>query len=132
MTVLSEKQDMRGVIVKLFPWLAGFVAVASAKGKGLAIRAAGGLLHLAGGPEDPAVHRVGDIADGGTFAAASPPATLIHVHPDGSAWIITLTAGMVPVTAVVAPAPGPVPAPSTTPGQIVATAATGSEKVTCG
>ncbi len=58
--VPTPKQSLRGIITELFPWLPGFVAVASAGGKGLAIRAAGGLLHLAGGPDDPAVHRKGD------------------------------------------------------------------------
>ncbi len=82
---------------------------------------------LAGG--GPAVHRVGDAGEGGTFTAATPPATLLYTGPDGLGWIITLAAGMVPVTGVVAPFPA---APSLSPGKVVTKATAGSGKVTSG
>lgn len=80
----TGKQSLRRVVVGLFPWLAGVVAVVGAKGKGLAIRTASGLLHLAGGPEDPAVHRVGDVGVAGSlsiqiFGPMSTPSNTILV-----------------------------------------------------
>jgi hypothetical protein len=95
----TAKQSLRRVIVGLFPWLPGVVAVAGAQGKGLAIRAAGGLLHLMGGPGDPAVHRVGDAGVAGSLTfqffgpMSLPPNTLLitYIAPDGTPQILTIS-----------------------------------------
>lgn len=122
----TAKQSLRRVIAALFPWVEGFVAVAGAKGRGLAIRTASGLLHLAGGPSDPAVFRTGDLSDGGTFTAGVVPGQLTWTGPDGSAWNITLTSATAgsPVVIAIVPVTG-------TGGKLVAKAGPGSEKVTC-
>lgn len=95
----TAKQSLRRVIVSLFPWLPGVVSVVGAKGKGLAIRTASGLLHLAGGPGDPAVHRVGDVGIAGSisfqfFGAGSiPPNTLLitYTPPTGTPQVLTIS-----------------------------------------
>lgn len=121
----TAKQSIRKVIVQLFPWLPGVVSVASDKGKGLAIRAAGGLLHLAGGPGDPAVHRVGDRGTAGTVQATPPgPASnsLTFINADGSTvtYSFAYTGGAIVITAT----------PIAEPFNIVTRATTGSAKVT--
>lgn len=119
----TAKQSLRRVIVGLFPWLPGVVAVAGAKGRGLAIRTASGLLHLAGGPDDPAVHRVNDLGSGGTFTTIGT--ALIYSGADGvTQWSITAVAGATPVTWTIVPSTG-------TAGAVVTKATEGSEKVTC-
>lgn len=100
-SVPADKVNIRTVIEQLFPWVAGFVAVAGAKGKNLAIRAAGGLIHLAGGPDDPAVHRVGDHGIAGTLvinvygpaSMSGPPSTVLltYTPPDGAPQIVPVT-----------------------------------------
>jgi hypothetical protein len=125
MSIPTAKQSIRRVIVSLFPWLPGVVDVAGAKGKGLAIRTASGLLHLAGGPSDPAVHRVGDLGHGGTFTSIVP-GQLTWTGPDGSVWNITLQSAAPgsPVVIALIPVTGSV-------GKIVTKPVTGSEWVTC-
>jgi hypothetical protein len=119
----TPKQSLRGIITDLFPWLAGVVAVTGAAGKGLAIRAAGGLLHLAGGPDDPAVVRVGDLGNGGAFVAV--PAGLNYLGADNTtAWQITGTVSGAPVVFAIVPVTG-------SGGAIVTKNTDGSEKVTC-
>ena len=97
-----------------------------AKGKGLAIRTASGLLHLAGGPGDPAVHRTGDPGVAGTLTITNipggPPPTgviITYVAPDGTISTVTLTGTLLQV------------APDALPIAIVTKAGPGSEKVTC-
>lgn len=124
--VPTARENLRRIIVSLFPWLPGVVAVAGARGKGLAIRAAGGLLHLAGGPDDPAVHRVGDTGTAGTVQATPPgpaSAALTFINADGSSqtFAFTYVAPNIIITPIT-----PEPFPLTT------KATTGSQKVTCG
>lgn len=117
---MNAKENLRRVIVGLFPWLPGIVSVAGAKGKGLAIRAASGLLHLAGGPGDPAVHRVGDASKGPVITAASSVITI--TNPDGTTIILTDNSGVSQWVASGTALPL---------GQMKAEAVEGSEKVTC-
>lgn len=124
-TMRTAKQNLRSIVVELFPWLPGVVAVASAKGKGLAIRTASGLLHLAGGPDDPAVHRVGDRGTAGAFTTGGA-GVLVYTGPDGTAWTITFTSATPGSPVVIAILPGEVG----TPGALTTQATTGSEKVT--
>lgn len=129
MSTPTAKQSIRSVIVKMFPWLKDVVAVAGAKGKGLAIRTASGLLHLAGGPDDPGVHRVGDAGTAGTITVANtsmpaPPGFIITwVMPDGQTYTIVVV-GLVTATMT-----GP-PPNLTGPILVTTQATTGSEKVT--
>ncbi len=120
--VPTAKQSLRSVIVKLFPFLGGFVAVVGAKGKGLAIRAASGLLHLAGGPDDPAVARVNDLGTSGTIAATANTITIT----DAVGNVLTLAFAYVAPNIVITAVP---PSP---PFKVVTKNETGSEKVTCG
>jgi hypothetical protein len=123
--VPSDKQNLRAIIVGLFPWLANVVAVTSAKGRGLAIRAAGGLLHLAGGPSDPAVARVADLGDAGKFTAIG--AALGYTGGDDTTqWVITALADTTTgiVTFTIVPGTGES-------GALVNKNVSGSEKVTC-
>ena len=99
------------------------VAVGAGAAKGLAIRTASGLLHLAGGPDDPAVVRVGDAGTGGMFVAV--PAGLNYLGADSAtAWQITGTVSGAPVVFAIVPVTG-------TGGAIVTKSTEGSEKVTC-
>lgn len=77
---------------------------------------------LAGG--GPAVHRVGDISDGGTFSA---PGALLYTSPTGQGWGLTVTCAAPGSPAVLAIVPV-----SGTPGALTAKATTGSTKVTSG
>ena len=124
--VPTPKQSLANIVLQRFPWLAGVVAVAGAKGKGLAIRTASGLLHLAGGPDDPAVHRVGDLGDGGKLTVAG--LALGYEGADGSTkWSITAVANTSTgaVTFSLVPNAGDL-------GALVTKATKGSERVTCG
>ena len=101
----TARQSIRRVLVGLFPWLPGLVAVAGQKGKGLAIRSASGLLHLAGGPEDPAVVR--KLVDKGTAGtvgvpAGSPGPVLQFTNGDGDTLALTfaIVGGAITITAV--------------------------------
>lgn len=128
-SVPADKVNIRTVIEQLFPWVAGFVAIAGAKGKNLAIRAAGGLIHLAGGPDDPAVHRVGDHSPAGSIlinvygpaSMAGPPSTVLitYTDPDGVPQVV-------PVTGLTTTADA---GPFTI--TLTAKAGEGSKKVTC-
>lgn len=117
-STITAHQSIRRVLVQLFPWLTDLVLAAGTKGQGLAIRAAGGLLHLAGGPTDPGVARVGDgtgylyaqIGTGNVIALFYSP-----TQAPNAAWT--------PVASGVAPTP-------TTPGTAISIQ-TGSGKVTC-
>lgn len=120
----TAKQSLRKVIVQLFPWLPGVVSIAGEKGKGLAIRAAGGILHLAGGPGDPAVHRVGDRGTAGTVQATPPgPAstslTFINAAGETVTYAFAYTGGSIVITAT-----------NPEPFTIKTVSTTGSEKVT--
>jgi hypothetical protein len=124
---MSTRQSIRQIITSLFPWLTGIVTVQSAKGRGLAIRAAGALLHLAGGPDDPGVVRIGDTGSAGTLSLGDGlTSTLVYTPPDGTPVGILLTAGITPVVATIG-ANVPI-APIT---EITTVNNTGSEKVTC-
>lgn len=121
----SAKQGLRGLVVEFFPWLAGIVY--DTRTKDLVIKAAGKLLCLMGGPDDPRVHRVGDAGIGGTvtiqgFGPSSIPASTVvitYIAPDGTPSVITIT-GLVTSADF-----GPF---SFT---IATKATTGSDKVTC-
>jgi hypothetical protein len=73
MSAPTIKQSLADLVSQRFPWLLHFVYVAGSKGKGLAIRAGGMLIHLAGGPDDPAVHRKGDGGTAGTIEILGAP-----------------------------------------------------------
>lgn len=123
---ITAHQSIRRVMVALFPWLPDVALVAGAAGKGLAIRAAGGLLHLAGGPSDPGVLRVGD---GGRLAFdPGVPGTFtpaLYYSPNASAVYKTVTL-LTPGST----SGGTVPTlPGITAGTSVAPS--GSQKVTC-
>lgn len=120
--VPTAKQSMRSIIVKLFPWIGGVVSVVGAKGKGLAIRTASGLLHLAGGPDDPAVHRVGDRGTAGTVEVTVDQTGLVFKNANNEEWRVTIA--FVGGAVVVGPSvpPGPF--------QLITKATTGSERVT--
>ncbi len=120
--VPSLKQSLGAIIGRRFPWLLHVVTVAGAKGKGLAFRTASGLLHLAGGPDDPAVVRVGDAGTGGTFAAGIAPVTMTYTDPAGVVTSFTMSVGASPV-AVVIGGPGL--------GAVTTKNTEGSDKVTC-
>lgn len=119
------KQSLADIVLQRWPWLAGVVTVAGSKGKGLAIRAASGLIHLMGGPDDPGVVRVGDAGTAGGFTAAGP--SLTYVGPDGTSWTITALAntGTGVVAWTIVPVTG-------TGGALVTESLEGSERVTCG
>lgn len=120
--VPTPKQSLANIVLQRFPWLAGVVAVAGAKGKGLAIRTASGLLHLAGGPDDPAVHRVGDLGTAGTVEPTADGTGLKFTNANGDTVTIPIvySGGVVTV------------GPSVPPGafKLVTKAETGSDKVT--
>lgn len=120
----SGKHSLRRVIEQLFPWIAGIRTVVGAKGKGLAIRTASGLLHLAGGPEDPAVVRIGDKVDGGAFSIL-PGGLLQYDDKNGHAWQIAGAVSGSPVVFSIVNISSP------DPGKIVGETDTGSENVTC-
>lgn len=122
----TAKQSLRRVIETMFPWVKGFVVVAGAKGKGLAIRAASGVLHLAGGPSDPAVARVTDKAGLCTVQITPSDASgtgLRFTNANGQTYDVPITfaSGAVVV------------GPGVPPGafELVVQIKTGSEKVTC-
>lgn len=71
----------------------------------------------------PAVHRVGDLGDGGTFAGTLSPLT--YTAPNGDSWTIIGQVGMAAVSFTVQPVTG-------TPGKIVTKATEGSTKVSSG
>lgn len=123
--VPSLKQSLAGIISKRFPWLLHVVTVAGTKGKGLAFRTASGLLHLAGGPDDPAVVRVGDAGTAGNIVLVGPPGagTGFQINsPDGSTitFSFALTGGAVVVSAT-----------SLLAHQLPTKSTAGSDKVTC-
>lgn len=88
MSAPTIKQSLADLVSQRFPWLLHVATVASDKGRGLALRTASGLLHLAGGPDDPAVHRKGDAGTAGTIV-------LVGVPPAGTGFTITNAAGEV-------------------------------------
>jgi hypothetical protein len=118
-SVPSAKQSLADIVLQRFPWLAGVVYV----GKGLAIRAAGGLLHLAGGPGDAAVVRVGDAGTGGTIEVVGGT-SIKFTNAAGETLVIpfSFAGGAV----VVGPAVPP------TPFNLATKSTEGSAKVTCG
>jgi len=116
----SAKQSIRSVVLGLFPWLSGVIAAVGPKGKGLAIRPAGGLLHLAGGPDDPGVVRVGDAGTAGTIAAAGNVITITNAAGETLTLTFALVLGAITVTAV----------PSSPPFNLATKSTAGSEKVT--
>lgn len=120
-SVPTIKQSLAAIIGERFPWLLHVVTVAGSKGRGLALRTASGLLHLAGGPDDPAVVRVGDAGTAGTIAAAGNVITITAA--DGSVLTLTfaLAGGAITVTA----------APPSPPFNLATRSTAGSEKVTC-
>lgn len=119
--ISTDRQLLRRLMVKAFPWIQGVVAVAGSAGKGLAIRAASGLLHLAGGPGDPAVVRVGDLGTAGTITASANVVTITGA--DGSVLTLTfaLAGGAITVTAL----------PTLPVFELKTKNLFGSEKVTC-
>lgn len=128
----TAKRSMYGTIVGLFPWLAGFVSVVGAKGKGLAIRSASGLLHLAGGPSDPPVHRKGDAGTAGTIELLGAPGAgtgFKWTAPDGTfvTFTFAFTGGAVVVTGVDQLGPMTPAAPHALPTK----STVGSDWVTC-
>ena len=120
---ITAHQSLRRMLVQLFPWLPDLVLVAGAKGKGLAVRAAGGILHLAGGPSDPAVARVGDFTVRLAFYPGVPgsvaPSLWASASPSSPyAWaLVATTTGTGPLT---------------TDAGTAVSIRTGSGKVTCG
>ena len=124
--VPSLKQSLGAIIGRRFPWLLHVVTVAGAKGKGLAFRTASGLLHLAGGPDDPAVVRVGDAGTAGTIV-------LVGVPPAGTGFTITNAAGEV-ITFTFALTGGAVVVSCTQvePFNLATKSTAGSDRVTCG
>lgn len=114
----SDHSNIRSVVLALFPWLAHFGLDDK---RDLSIRSASTRLHLASadGREDPALHRVGDDGEGGTWSAALNVMT--YTAPSGavSAFTFTISAGNI----VVARAGT---------GKIETKATTGSAKVTSG
>ena len=121
--VPSLKQSLGAIIGRRFPWLLHVVTVAGAKGKGLAFRTASGLLHLAGGPDDPAVVRVGDAGAAGTVEVTGGT-SLKFTNAAGETWVvpIVLSGGAV----VVGPSVPP------TPFNLATKSTAGSDRVTCG
>lgn len=117
------KRSIYSTIVQLFPWLSGVVSVAGAKGKGLAIRTASGLLHLAGGPEDKGVVRVGDAGTAGTIEVVAGT-SIKFTNAAGQTLVIpfSFVSGAVQVGPAVPP----------TPFDLATKSTTGSDKVTCG
>lgn len=77
---------------------------------------------LAGG--GAAVHRVGDLADGGTFSA---PGALLYTSPTGQGWGLTITCAAPgnPAVLAIVPVTG-------TPGALTSKATTGSSIVSSG
>ncbi len=120
-SVPTIKQSLAAIIGERFPWLLHVTTIAGAKGRGLVIKAAGGLIHLMGGPDDPGVVRVGDAGTAGTIAAAGNVITITAA--DGSVLTLTfaLAGGAITVTA----------APPSPPFNLATRSTAGSEKVTC-
>jgi len=126
MNAPTIKQSLADIIAKRFPWLLHVVEVASAQGRGLAIRAAGGLIHLAGGPDDPPVHRKGDGGTAGGFTAGAVPGQLTYTGPDGTSWNLTFQSASAgaPVVIALVPIEGDG-------GALTTKSTEGSERVTC-
>ena len=125
----TAKQNFRGIITGLFPWLTGFVAVGAGAAKGLAIRTASGLLHLAGGPDDPAAFRTGDKSGGctvDTFPAGPAGTSLVFTNANGQ----TCTIPIVYAAGVVTVGPAVLVPPTPAPFEFVEVAGAGSSKVT--
>lgn len=121
----TDHSLMRKIILDIFCWM-GWIS--QDERKDLSIRSASGKIHLASGKgrTDPAVHRVGDLGDGGTFTVPFP-GTLRWTGPDGSQWSMTFTsaAAGAPVAIAIVHIDGE-------DGKIVTKAVTGSERVTSG
>lgn len=81
-------------------------------------------VEIAGG--GPAVHRVGDLGAGGTFAAVGTP-TLTYTGEDGLTWTIAGAVAGAVINFTVAPVTAAAPG-----GKVVTKATTGSGKVTSG
>lgn len=126
MSAPTIKQSLASIIGERFPWLLHVVTVAGAKGRGLALRTASGLLHLAGGPDDPGVHRVGDGGTAGGFTAGAVPGQLTYTGPDGTSWNLTFQSASPgsPVVIALVPIEGSA-------GALTTKATEGSGKVTC-
>ena len=99
--VPSLKQSLGAIIGRRFPWL----------------------LHLAGGPDDPAVVRVGDAGTAGTVEVTGGT-SLKFTNAAGETWVvpIVLSGGAV----VVGPSVPP------TPFNLATKSTAGSDRVTCG
>ncbi len=119
--VPTIKQSLAAIIGERYPWLLHVVTVAGSKGRGLALRTASGLLHLAGGPDDPAVVRVGDAGTGGSLTASL--AVLTYTSPDGAITTFSFAVSGGAVIITQAGVPGD--------GAIATKATAGSAKVTC-
>jgi hypothetical protein len=127
----SAKQSIRSVVLGLFPWLSGVIAAVGPKGKGLAIRPAGGLLHLAGGPDDPGVVRVGDAGTAGTIELLGLPGAgtgFKWTAPDGT--FVSFTFAYVGSSVVVTGTDQLGPMTPATPHALPTKSTVGSEKVT--
>ena len=120
--VPSLKQSLGAIIGRRFPWLLHVVTVAGAKGKGLAFRTASGLLHLAGGPDDPAVVRVGDAGTAGTVTATGNTVTFTAADGSSLALAFTIVSGAIVVA----------PTPALPPFNLATKSTAGSDRVTCG
>jgi hypothetical protein len=108
--ILAPLDALRQVILSLFPWLS---SVRLGTTGGLAVRAAGGLLHLQGDAGDAGVARVGD-ACGRLYRDSVSGA--LYYSPSATAAYVVVASGVGP----------PLP---TTAGTTV-TIATGSARVT--
>lgn len=122
--VPTPKQSLRSIVLGFFPWLAHVKAVVGAKGKGLALKTASGLLHLAGGPDDPAVHRVGDFGTAGTVEPTLDGTGLKFTNAAGDSVTISITYADGAVVVGPANPPGAF--------KMVTKAEKGSDRVTCG
>jgi hypothetical protein len=130
----SDHSYIRRVILALFPWLAG---LGLDDKRDLSIRSATTRVHLASadGREDPAVVRVGDFGDGGTFSVgvvgAPPIPVLVYTGPNDSQWALAFSSppsgGPVIISIMSLPLGSEL-----APGQIITKATTGSTKVTSG
>lgn len=115
---MSARSSLRSLVLELFPWMARFGL--TEKGD-LEIKSSSTKIELAGG--DAAVHRVGDLGDGGRFTVLAAN-ILKWTGPDGSSWTLTFASSS-PISISVTPIDGVA-------GKIVAKATTGSEKVRSG
>lgn len=121
MSAPTIKQSLADLVSQRFPWLLHVVTVALDKGRGLALRTASGLLYLAGGPDDPAVHRKGDAGTAGTISATGNVVTITAA--DGSIFTLTfvLSGGAIAITG----------APPSPPFNLATKSTEGSDWVTC-